>query len=181
MWLMTRYGFYSVVENRDDKNAVLIRARARADLERLCDRYGKQIEGFAPDAIDGPDRYADYRWRLWVKRDEWKAVVADLTDDIDYENFKNAVKKVDKDRAERYMSVWSTMYRVQTDERDADGKPYVKSWADYDREGDWQNWREEWDDGDALDAGQITLPDMTDDELYAEFLEGGGQEESDGR
>src|SRR4051794_33024703 len=35
MWVLTTQGFYSVVEDRDDENRVLVRARAREDLEAL--------------------------------------------------------------------------------------------------------------------------------------------------
>lgn len=173
MWIMTRYGFFSVVENRENKNAVLIRARAKADLERLCDRYGDTLPGFKAEDIDGPDRYADYRWRLWVQRSDWMKALVDLTEDIDYDNFKDAVKKVDSDRANRYMSVWGVLLRVQDAERDADGKPYTKAWDDT----DW------WDAPHQEHLPLLTEEEaeLTDEELYEQFIDGSGTPESDGR
>lgn len=35
MWLMTTRGFYSVVEQRDDANRLIVRARCQADIEAL--------------------------------------------------------------------------------------------------------------------------------------------------
>jgi hypothetical protein len=39
MWMITTIGFFSVVQDHDDPDRLLVRARVREDLERLRDEY----------------------------------------------------------------------------------------------------------------------------------------------
>ena len=175
IWIMTRHGFFSVVENRDDDNAVLIRARAREDLENLLIFAGDLIKGNPDWKIDGPDMMADYRWRLWVQRDDWKTVLAALTDDIDYPNFKSAVHKVSHERADTYMKVWSVMHGVQQKEGREKGyyRQARKLWVAHDaREAALDQ-----DDFDELFDAE-DYEEMTDDEQLEKFLNEGGQPEA---
>ena len=85
MWLMTKSGFFSVVEHRDDQGTVLIRARCREDLENLvgvAENVRRQGAGAASGFYDDEilrDDSADYRWRLIVARESWREVVDQLT------------------------------------------------------------------------------------------------------
>ena len=107
MWLFTSLGFFSVVAHRDDPDTLLIRARARDDLEALRDRH-------LPDLELHENAGSDYRWRAFVARDEWQIVAANLTAEIDYPNFKDAVAaRQGHRRADLYHDVWATMYRLQ--------------------------------------------------------------------
>ena len=83
MWLFTTQGFYSVVADRDDPHRVLVRARARGDIEALRDQ--------TPDLESIESAGSDYRWRAFVSREDWTKAVAELATAIDYDNFKNAV------------------------------------------------------------------------------------------
>lgn len=50
---------------------------------------------------------AGYRWRAEVSRDAWARAVGELVAEIDYENFKSEVKRVQGgDRAAVYSRVW---------------------------------------------------------------------------
>src|SRR4051794_4472799 len=62
MWLVATQGFYSVVAHRRHPDRVIVRARAREDLEALRD----QIPGLRVFS----DPHADYRWRAVVTRAE---------------------------------------------------------------------------------------------------------------
>ena|SRR5581483_10783196 len=107
MWLFTTQGFYSVVAHRRDPDRLLVRARAREDLEALRDQI--------PNLRISSDRTADYRWRAVVTRGEWIAAVAQLATEIDYDNFKSAVAARQGAKRERlYARVWAEMRKLQS-------------------------------------------------------------------
>ena len=106
MWLITTRGFYSVVEHRDDPDVLLVRARAREDLEALSP--------LIPDLEIVEHAGSDYRFRASVARGDWQEVLEQLTAEIDYGNFKNAVAtRVGRERAATYGDVWGTLMRLQ--------------------------------------------------------------------
>lgn len=119
MWITSTEGFFSVVEHRDDDKLVLIRARARKDLENLV-AVGERAKGVVTGITDESiieDNHADYRWRIITTRNIWHSLLDQLVDEIDYDNFKNAVGKKDKRRTHFLMKVWSAMFGVQTEEK----------------------------------------------------------------
>ena len=79
MWIFTQDGFLSVVEHRDDSDCLIVRSRARDDLERMAHFAGQEI-------IVMPD--ADYRFRVEVPRAVFGAFMREQVIDIDYPNFK---------------------------------------------------------------------------------------------
>ena len=106
MWLVTTQGFYSVVAHRTKPEHLLVRARAREDLEALK----KQIPSLEPCE----DPHADYRWRVEVHRDEWRRALVQLSDRIDYDNFKSAVAtRQGMKREAVYHRVWRELLRIQ--------------------------------------------------------------------
>lgn len=122
MWLFTKYGFYSVVCARQgdgrhgqpvDPSRIMVRARLRPHLEALKDRF--------PDLLGGCDikefADADYGFRIFVEKRVWTQVMAELTEDLDYDNFKSEVARFqERDGADYQYSlheVWSVMYRLQ--------------------------------------------------------------------
>jgi hypothetical protein len=106
MWLFTTQGFYSVVAHRRDAEKLIVRARAREDLEALREQI-PELRVFA-------DPNADYRWRAIVTRAEWVAAVAQLASDVDYDNFKSAVGARQGRRRERlYHRVWAALQELQ--------------------------------------------------------------------
>jgi len=101
MWLMTKIGFYSVVEKSD---GIHIRARERQDLVNLV--------GVLPLEIVGTP-YNDYRWRMITDHAGLGLVLAHLCKSVDYHNFKGEVA-LTEDQAHKlpaYHDVWATLAR----------------------------------------------------------------------
>ncbi len=108
MWIVTTKGFLSAVQNRDAKaphEALLVRGRVRADLERFADFAAGR--GDRPAVVESPD--ADYGYRLTTSRETLAAFLALCVDALDYPNFKNEIAKVDEERAHVYTDVWSAL------------------------------------------------------------------------
>lgn len=150
MWITTTRGFYSAVQHRDDPSLLMIRARNRDDLERLCELPGMT------DATEIDDvQPADYPYRITVQRRAWtEKVLPALMKEVDYDNFKNAVKArmpepEGKRRANIYMRVWSAMLSV-TPADDPSRKVKASSYYDAEPQLDWEG---PWDDS------ELTLDD----------------------
>jgi hypothetical protein len=107
MWLFTTIGFFSVVADPDHPDTLKVRARAREDLEALRALY-------LPDLEIVESAHTDYRFRAFVRRDEWVHAARALAQDIDYPNFKSAVgRRQGGARAKRYAQVWQVMHGLQ--------------------------------------------------------------------
>lgn len=153
MWLQTTDGFFSVVEHRDNDELVLIRARTREDLENLT-RY--DAEGFDDEHII-EDLAADYQWRLIAPRAAWLEVLTKLTNEIDYDNFKDAVKKKQgPERASLYMSIWTVLRRLQYGNPEKGSKYGLLGQYSFDDEELEEGW--------------------TDDDVLADWLKGSGEQ-----
>lgn len=113
MWLITEEGFASVVSHRDREGFLLVRARARQDLESLCRVASEEgVEGLDPDAI-WEDPNADYRWRIEAGREAVAALAAALVERISYDNFKSRVGATDPDRERVYHGIWHELLAIQ--------------------------------------------------------------------
>jgi hypothetical protein len=110
MWLVTDRGFYSVVDKGDRPGYLCVRARVRADLESLFEF--EPLAGYAGDVIETGD--SDYRFRVYFTREDWVSASAELARQIDYPNFKSAVKqRQGRDRADTYLNVWNDLNKLQ--------------------------------------------------------------------
>ena len=111
---MTKYGFYSAVEDYFDKEKkrVVVRARQRQDLENLIELG---IGGITKESIV-EDRTADYRYRIFITKADWANILAAEASQIDYNNFKSEVSTVDKQHAAAYGQVWHVLYDLQLNE-----------------------------------------------------------------
>jgi len=108
MWLMTDFGFFSIVQKEGEQN-LTVRARVRQDLLNLKERYLPGLQ-----AIE-ETQYADYRYRVRVPREVFAEALRDIALDIDYPNFKNSVaRRQGKARALAYEDVWQRLYGLQT-------------------------------------------------------------------
>lgn len=104
MWLMTTQGFYSVVAHRTQADLFIVRARVRKDLAAL----ERQLPGVEAEIYE--DRSADYRWRVLVTREDWALAVSRLALEVDYANFKSAVRdRQGARRANAYHRVWDVL------------------------------------------------------------------------
>ena len=116
MWVISKYGFVSVVGHRDKPGWVLVRARDRGDLEEFCSvARDCDVPGFSEEAIE-ENPSADYRFRMTVRSDDWAELAKVIAAGIDYPNFKNEVATVDPERAAIYGGVWSELRRLQRPE-----------------------------------------------------------------
>ena len=108
MWLMTDFGFFSIVK-KEGEGHLTIRARAKQDLFNLKERYIPAI-----GAIEESD-YTDYRYRARVPREVFAEALRNIALDIDYPNFKNSVAgRQGKARARIYEDVWHRLYDLQS-------------------------------------------------------------------
>jgi len=110
MWLATKFGFYSIVQTRENKNEFMVRARAEKDLQNL--KNSVLVLKVREIKIT---KHADYHFRLLVNREELNRLMPFFATEIDYPNFKDKVYKVadQKDKLPYYHEIWETMYRYQ--------------------------------------------------------------------
>ena len=101
MWLMTKHGFYSIVERKEGE--FHIRSREAKDLQNLVDRV--PLEGC--EVINTPE--ADYAARIVTDRDTVRKVMVFLADSLDYPNFKGRIDSLPDQQHKPYHEVWSVM------------------------------------------------------------------------
>jgi hypothetical protein len=108
MWLMTQYGFFSIVQHKDDSEKFLVRARVRLDLDRL-----KDLAALTTDIVE--IKSADYRYRIEISREEMLRVLRWLGEAINYPNFKDRIADLpdQKDRLAQYHEIWGTMRKIK--------------------------------------------------------------------
>jgi hypothetical protein len=110
VWLVTERGFYSVVDKGDREGFLCVRARVRQDLHNLFEL--DSMNAYRDEVIETEN--SDYRFRVYVSREDWTAATADLAGQIDYPNFKNEVAAMQGRERERiYMGVWSALANLQ--------------------------------------------------------------------
>lgn len=91
-------GFYSVVVPKNQSTGAIeperrmVRARRRADLERLKERY--PVLANAP-ILESPP-HADYRWRLLCDRDAFAQVMQRMAEQVNYSNVKGESHRHDE-------------------------------------------------------------------------------------
>lgn len=102
MWIFMNNAMLSIVADRDTDDDLLVRARARGDINRVFPGT-KELE------VQG----SDYAFRAWIPRWKVAEVIADQIETIDYTNFKDSINKSDQRRKRAYSSVWGTMLDYQ--------------------------------------------------------------------
>lgn len=100
MWIFLPKSFISVVQKPGDTDTLTVRTRIKGDIESVF-----------PQARVEVNQGTDYKYRARVPRDEVAQVLHDQVMNLDWSNFKGAVKA--KKRHDAYMNVWSAMYAVQ--------------------------------------------------------------------
>jgi hypothetical protein len=118
MWLFTPFGFFSIVDKNDPKHpgCLCVRTRTTEDIVNLRLRYfeGEDRPMSPVESFVG----TDYAYRVYVPRAVMAQVMWEITDDVDYTNFKSEVGKVQgHDRAHDYMGIWQIMMSVQNKAR----------------------------------------------------------------
>ena len=101
MWLCFNDGFLSAVADKNDPTRLKVRARRKKDLLNV---FGQNVEIIK-------DAGSDYRWRTFVDRKAFAALVAARVEKINYPNFKNSVG--DHDLHDLYLDFWTKHNRYQ--------------------------------------------------------------------
>ena len=133
MWLYTVFGFFSVVEHRDDKDLLIVRSRFKGDLEKLKTKYLPNLG----EIVYMPT--ADYPHRALAWKEELAEAAKKAVLDITYPNFKSEVSKQQgQERHDLYMDVWSVMKHARSKLAEAkrqierlgkDSKSWLDSWS----------------------------------------------------
>ena len=118
MWLMTRFGFFSVVQKNDDSH-LTIRARVKSDLDRLRRHYLPQLSETVGHGG------TDYPWRAAAAKKDFAEAMKRIAEDIEYPNFKNEVSLslAGSGRAHRYAKVWTALADMPEDLPEETGGP----------------------------------------------------------
>ena len=115
MWIFSKYGFYSIVRTREQRNPgedYMIRARVRNHLETL-----KRLAELPNPVIRTAD--SDYEYRLVVSEEAYRKVMNFLEESIDYPNFKSACYAYDSRDGfwhQALHEVWAVMADLQSRE-----------------------------------------------------------------
>jgi hypothetical protein len=166
MWVITTKGAFSAVQHRDNPDLLVVRTRDHGDAERLEAFYQDFLDETAQAAwveVTLPDypsaeilayEVSDYPWRVIMPKTAWDQFLSEAVEDLDYGNFKDAVKAVQgKDRARVYTRVWSAL--LELEDLDPMGRRPLSTFAD----------TEPWDEYDRWETGEpspITWDDWTD-------------------
>jgi hypothetical protein len=101
MWLCFHDGFLSAVGDKNDPARVMVRARRKKDLLNVFGEHAEIIKNAG----------TDYRWRGFVDRRVFSALVAARMENINYSNFKNSVG--DHELHDLYMDFWNLRHCYQ--------------------------------------------------------------------
>ena len=108
MWVISKTGFVSLVQDRKDASKVWVRARVKEDIALMFPGHADQI-------VTKPG--ADYTFRLLVPREVASMAMWNAVADLDYTSHaKEAMNHGSHPNAERmsaYYSCWTALARMQ--------------------------------------------------------------------
>jgi hypothetical protein len=103
MWLFTSSGFISIVEK--DADHLAVRARDSLSLSSLAQSYGVEIRSTPA---------ADYPYRIFITKDQFKNWLSNQPGQIEYKNFKSQVSITrGKNFANALLKVWAAMHAIE--------------------------------------------------------------------
>ena len=109
MWILTPFGFFSVVQKEGDR-MLSVRSRVHADLQNLIQAYLPNVQNIEEGG------YSDYPYRIFVSHSAWGQALDTIARDIDYPNFKRTVKRRQgPKRSEIYRRVWRDLRVLQAE------------------------------------------------------------------
>ena len=100
MWIQFNNAFLSIVENRDNKLELLVRARIKGDIEKIF-----------PEADVFEDDNADYKNRALISKAKVAERMMLKMTEINYDNFKNSVKEIERKSVNN--NVWIELRKLQ--------------------------------------------------------------------
>ena len=101
MCIFTKYGFVSIVQHNSIEEFFQVKSRVIDPLENLWPNCDIEI-------ID----WADYRFRISLKKEDIISVLLKEIQNLQYTSFKDECRK-DFDYHDALVKVWSTMYNYQ--------------------------------------------------------------------
>lgn len=112
MWLFTKRGFYSIVEDKLKAGHWQVRGRVKKDMENLV-----KTTGYSGPIITTPN--ADYLYRIVITASELMNIMVTCAKDINYTNFKNeCASRRDQDHNyDALHEVWRIMFNVQNENK----------------------------------------------------------------
>ncbi len=121
MYLLTQRGFYDVVQHSRRPSRVMVRARSRADLERLLElalpEWREQGRWPAVGEIHETFHRADYPYRVDIRKPEWATMLVRLTLEIDYSSFKTRLKaRLGRHRYNIVSDCWAAILEVEDED-----------------------------------------------------------------
>jgi hypothetical protein len=121
MWTATVHGFFSAVSKPPYAGQtvpdyaphmeIAIRARAQQDLENLLAALTPAEREECTQIVYGGS--TDYPYRIFTTRSVWAAYLSRYIGELDYDNFKNAVKKKSPHHARTYGNVWGALLQLE--------------------------------------------------------------------
>jgi len=107
IWIFTREGFFSAVQDRNNKNRLCVRTRRRGDLERLAKAMRCRLSIKANVGTD-------YQFRASVNRKQFERYVEQSVRDITYiTGVKDQIDCGESDRHSALYRVWDAMMSLQ--------------------------------------------------------------------
>ena len=103
MWVFLNNSFLSIVENRNNKEELLVRSRVRGDIDKIF-----------PDSNIFEMENSDYKYRSYIKKIEVSEKIREIVANINYDNFKNSISKFEDQRHSSYLNVWNEMRKLQS-------------------------------------------------------------------
>ena len=103
MWVFLNNSFLSIVENRNNKEELLVRSRVRGDIDKIF-----------PDSNIFEMENSDYKYRSYIKKVEVSEKIREIVTNINYDNFKNSISKSEDQRHSSYLNVWNEMRKIQS-------------------------------------------------------------------
>ncbi len=111
MWLITTFGFFSVVRKPGDDN-LIVRARTRYDLQELRERFLPELGETTENAV------ADYKYSASVRRDAAARAIGEIVMNIDYASLRDRVLSLQGFcRALVYGRISNILWGLQEDEQ----------------------------------------------------------------
>ena len=102
MWIIMNKSYFSIVENNENKDELLVKARVKGDIERIFPKANVLIGAGS-----------DYLYRAAVPRNIVSDAIKDQIENINYGNFKNSVAWEDESRHKAYLNVWIALSKLQ--------------------------------------------------------------------
>ena len=101
MWIFTKYGFVSVVQHNSIDGYFQVKSRVIDPLEILWPEHNVEV-------ID----WADYRFRITLKKELVNSVLLKQIQGVQYTSFKDECRK-DIDYHDELVKIWSIMHNYQ--------------------------------------------------------------------